>query len=200
MNRLPKEQQEAPDATRTGAVLPGPAATPPVPKGSYELRILQSIRRIIRAVEIHSRKLTQDHDITGPQLGCLLALAEEGPLTTTQLARKVYLSPSTIVGIVDRLESKALVTRQRGSQDRRQVRIGVTEAGEALVASAPSPLQETLAESLKGLPELEQVSITLALEKLVDMMEARRIEASPVLETGPIAPLSSGEPGPPEGF
>lgn len=164
-----------------GEVILGPGVTPPVPKSSYELRILQSIRRIIRAVEIHSHKLAQEHEITGPQLGCLLALAKGGPLTITQLARMVYQSPSTVVGIVDRLADKGLAVRQRGSKDRRLVQVCVTEAGEVLIANAPSPLQATLAESLKNLPELEQVSITLALEKVVDMMEARKIEAPPVL-------------------
>ncbi|PLX86711.1 MAG: MarR family transcriptional regulator [Desulfuromonas sp.] len=174
------------DRSQKIKVLPGPGNTPQVPKGSYELRVLQSLRRIIRAVEIHSKKLAQNHKITGPQLGCLSAVHDSGPLTTTKLAQAVYLSPSTIVGIIDRLEEKGLVIRQRDSKDRRQVQICLTENGERLVKSTPSSLQDTLADALKCLPELEQVSITLALEKVVDLMEARKIEASPVLETGPL--------------
>lgn len=180
-NKIPTPQEH-------GEVISGPGVSPPVPKDSYELRILQSIRRIIRSVEIHSHKLVQDHDITGPQLGCLLTLAKDGPLTITQLARTVYQSPSTVVGIVDRLEDKGLAVRQRGNKDRRQVQVCMTEAGNALIANTPSPLQKTLEESLKNLPELEQVSITLALEKVVDMMEARKIEASPILAIGPLSP------------
>ncbi|MBN2429723.1 MAG: MarR family transcriptional regulator [Deltaproteobacteria bacterium] len=157
-----------------------------IPKNSYELRIIQSLRRIIRAIEIHSRKLAQKHQITGPQLGCLLALLEEGPLLGTHLAKKVYLSPSTVVGIIDRLEEKGLVARERSPSDRRQVQVSISEAGRQIAANAPSPLQDRLSEALKNLPELEQVSITLALEKVVDLMEAGRIDASPVLETGPI--------------
>ncbi len=183
----------------SGAADSGPAQKPPhdslgrgsdspqIPKTSYELRIFQSLRRIIRAIEIHSQKLAQTHQITGPQLGCILAIGENGSLTTTKLAQTVFLSPSTVVGIVDRLEKKGLVARTRGLQDRRQVQIGLTESGKLLAQSAPSPLQDTLADALKGLPELEQVSITLALEKVVDLMEAGRIEAAPVLETGPLS-------------
>lgn len=174
-------------------ILSGPTETPAVPVDSYELRVLQSLRRIIRAVEIHSKKLAHSHKITGPQLGCLAAIKESGPLTATKLAQTIYLSPSTIVGIVDRLEEKGLVVRQRGSKDRRQVQICLTEAGEQLLDRAPSALQDTLAEALKSLPELEQVSITLALEKIVDLMEAGKIEASPVLETGSLASSSSAD-------
>lgn len=159
---------------------------PPIPTGSYELRILQSLRRIIRAIESHSQSLSQQHQVTGPQLACLLALRGEG-LTTTKLAQTVFLSPSTVVGIVDRLEDKALVSRQRGRQDRRQVLISLTEAGLQLTENAPSPLQQTLAAGLSRLSEPEQVGITQALEKVVELMNARHIDAAPVLETGPIA-------------
>lgn len=161
---------------------------PPIPAGSYELRIMQSLRRIIRAIETHSQTLNQQHQVTGPQLACLLAVSAQGALTTTKLAQTVFLSPSTVVGIVDRLEEKGLVHRERGRADRRQVLITLTETGVLLAKSAPSPLQQTLAAGLKQLPELEQVSITLALEKVVELMNARGIDAAPVLETGPIAP------------
>lgn len=194
MSKAPHSQTDRP--SREGAAAES-SKTPAIPKGSYELRVLQSLRRIIRAVEIHSRKLSQQHSITGPQLGCLLLLQECGPLTTTGLAKKVYLSPSTVVGIVDRLEEKGLVTRSRSSSDRRLVQIGVTEAGARLAEQAPSPLQDTLAEAFKTLPELEQVSITLALEKVVDLMEAGKIDASPVLETGTLAD-PSGQQEPPD--
>jgi DNA-binding MarR family transcriptional regulator len=161
---------------------------PQIPIQRYELRVLQALRRIIRAVDIHSHKLTTRHKITGPQLGCLLAIKESGPVTSAKLAQKVYLSPSTIVGIIDRLEEKKLVQRNRDSKDRRLIHICITEAGEELIAAAPSLLQDTLVDALVGLPESEQISITLTLEKLVDLMEAGHIGAAPILETGPIPP------------
>ncbi len=161
---------------------------PEIPKASYDLRILQALRRIIRAVDIHSHKLSTQHKITGPQLACLMIVDGEGPLTSSNLAKKVYLSPSTLVGIIDRLEEKQLVERNRSSVDRRQVHISVTAQGKKLIADAPSLLQDTLANALTELPEIEQVSITLALEKLVDLMEARHIGASPLLETGSLTP------------
>ena len=161
---------------------------PQIPTQSYELRILRALRRIIRAVDIHSHKLTSRYKITGPQLGCLLALMESGPITGAKLAQKVYLSPSTLVGIIDRLEEKKLVERHRDSKDRRLIHICITPAGKALVSAAPSLLQDTLVNALVELPESEQVSITMALEKLVDLMEAGHIGAAPVLETGPLTP------------
>ncbi len=158
--------------------------SPPIPEKSYELRVFQSLRRIIRAIELHSRKLATDYGITSPQLLCLLALREEAPLTIKKLAQSAYLSASTVVGIVDRLEEKGLVTRIRSASDRRAVQVSVTGKGRTLLASAPSPIQESLAQALGGLPEKEKITIALALEKVVDLMEARDIDAAPVLETG----------------
>ncbi len=164
--------------------LPPSDQKPAIPRESYELRILQSLRRIIRAVDIHSNKLANLHNITGPQLWCLLAVREHGPLTSKNLSKEVYLSPSTVVGIIDRLEKKALIVRDRNIQDRRQVYISITSKGEKLVTDTPSLLQDTFARALLALPEAEQISITMALEKLTELMEAQQIEAAPILETG----------------
>jgi DNA-binding MarR family transcriptional regulator len=157
------------------------------PKTSYDLRILKSLRRIIRAVDLHSHKLSMQYNITGPQLACLLAIDELGPLTASALAKLVYLSPSTMVGILDRLEQKALVIRERSRQDRRVVNIEITADGRRLANSAPSPLQEKISKSLHERPETEQVSITRALENIVILMEADHLDAAPVLETGPVS-------------
>lgn len=206
MNSSPKypEPNPGPPADNAGQASSTPAPTlssltaaPPIPSENYELRILQSLRRIIRAIETHSQSLNQQHQVTGPQLACLLALKGEG-LTITKLAQTVFLSPSTVVGIVDRLIDKGLVSRERGRQDRRQVLVALTEAGTTLIASAPSPLQQTLAAGLRQLPQSEQVGITRALETVVELMNARHIDAAPVLETGPLAPARSRRRTPPQ--
>ena len=69
----------------------------------YDLRILRSIRKMIRAVDIHSRKLYHEYKITTPQLICLHSLQREGPMTLSRLAGEVSLGLSTTNGIVDRL-------------------------------------------------------------------------------------------------
>ena len=151
-----------------------------------DIRILQSLRRIIRAVDIHSRKLKSEHDITGPQLFCLHAIIDGGPLTATAIGKMVHLSPSTVIGILDRLEEKGLIHRQRDSKDRRLVNVTATEQGVEAVRNAPSPLQDSLGESLKRLPQLEQSTIALSLERVVELMEVGHIDAAPILEAGPI--------------
>jgi DNA-binding MarR family transcriptional regulator len=116
-------------------------------------------------------------------LVCLTSIIDHEPTTTTSIARDVYLSPSTVVGILDRLESRGLVTRDRDDEDRRVVNIRATEKGRRLVREAPSVLQDNLSESLRHLPLLEQATIALSLEQVVNLMEAGHLEAAPILET-----------------
>lgn len=148
-----------------------------------DLRILLALRRIMRGVDLYSRKLRAQHSITGPQLVCLLAVAKEGPMTVSALGRSVHLSASTIVGILDRLEAKGFVHRERDKQDRRQVYVSATDAGRAAAKSSPSPLQDKLAEALRDLPEQDQKAISESLERIVDLMGVRDLDASPILDT-----------------
>jgi len=144
-----------------------PAAT----AQQYDLRILRALRRITRSIALHSRQLAAVSHITAPQLMCLRTVIASGPITATAISREIHVSPSTVVGILDRLEDKGLVRRERSREDRRTVFVTATPAGVALAEEAPSPLQKHLAEALNALPELEQATITLSLERIVALME-----------------------------
>src|SRR3546814_3841418 len=103
---------------------------------------------------------------------CLRTVIVNGPLTATAISREIHVSPSTVVGILDRLEDKGLVRRERGREDRRIVFVTATEAGIKLASETPSPLQKKLSDALKALPEPEQAAITMSLERIVDLMES----------------------------
>jgi len=159
---------------------------PEVGLAGYDLRILHSLRRIIRAVDLHSRKLSMQHHITGPQLACLMTISNQGPMTASSLAKEVCLSPSTLVGILDRLEQKELVARTRSHLDRRTVSIETSAKGRDLVSSAPPSLQKKLAAVLQELPDSEQVSIALSLEKIALLLEADSLKTTTLVETDPL--------------
>jgi len=162
----------------------------PISDARYDLLTLQALRRIIRAVDLHSRKLSAQLNITGPQLVCLLSIEEHEPITPSGIARHVHLSPSTVIGILDRLSAKGLIQRERDLQDRRLVQVSLTGHGKELVRNAPSPLQDTLAEAMNELPMSEQARIVESLERVVAMMQVRELDAAPILETGPIAQVA----------
>lgn len=140
---------------------------------SDSIRILQSVRRIAQCVEHHSKRMTVTHSITSPQLVALMAIAQIGPSTLKSIGRAIYLSPSTVVGIVDRLEEKELVVRTRDTRDRRNVYVSVTEAGRALVESAPSALPDGFGSALSALPEDAQDALVVALEQFATLLEVK---------------------------
>ena len=163
-------------------------------KSKYEDTILRKLRRITRAIDLHSRRLATQFGLTGPQLVCLRVLKDQGPLTPSKLAREVALSQGTITGIVDRLFRRGLVTRDRSPTDRRSVTVAITEKGLDMIKKAPSPLQESFAVELRRLPEENQLVIHTILEQIVRMMGAEEVEAAPVLSSGSaVAPASAVE-------
>ena len=163
---------------------------------SYDLEedILVALRRITRAIDLHSRYLANTFGLTGPQLVCLRVLGRYVQLTPGELAKHVSLSQATVTGIVDRLATRQLLTRERSSTDRRQVTVTITAAGRALLADAPSALQEKFAERLTELSSDEQELIRLTLNKIVRMMDGEDIDAAPVLSTDPNAPIDITQP------
>lgn len=167
----------------------------------YDLRILRALRKITRSIALHSRQLAAGSNITAPQLICLRTVIEKGPLTATAISREMHISPSTVVGILDRLEDKELIVRERGREDRRIVFITATPAGKTLASETPSPLQKQLADALNNLPELEQATITLSLERIVRLIDSDSEMATEASDTvSPILEVPVGSVPPESGL
>ncbi|MCB2192142.1 MAG: MarR family transcriptional regulator [Deltaproteobacteria bacterium] len=149
-----------------------------------EENILRSIRRIIRATDLHSRRLASEHQLTTPQLLCLRLLAQERTLTPGTVAKEMYLSQATVTGILDRLEKRGLVERRRDQTDRRKVSLHLTDEGRKAVEQAPLPLQERFASRLEALSDKERDEIDRVLAKVVDLMEAHEMDAAPLIAPG----------------
>lgn len=162
-----------------------------------EDQIVAAIRRIMRAVDLHSRHLAEEHGLTGPQLAILKAASRLGGAASTGvLARAVHLSGPTVTGILDRLAKRGLVERTRSGQDRRSVTITVTPLGKAVLAAAPSLLQDRFRTELERVEDWEQTLILAMLQRIAAMMDAESIDASPVLMQGPMDAATQGEAPP----
>ncbi|MFQ5513496.1 MAG: MarR family winged helix-turn-helix transcriptional regulator [Myxococcota bacterium] len=149
--------------------------------------IVASIRRILRAVDLHSRQLMDEHGITAPQLATLAEAGRLGDATIGAIARAVHLSQPTVSGVIDRLEVRGLVCRERSAQDRRSVVVKMTEKGEKLLAESPSLLQDRFRDELARLEGWERHWLLSALQRIAAMMDAETITAAPVLDAGPIS-------------
>ncbi|MDP6978795.1 MAG: MarR family transcriptional regulator [Myxococcota bacterium] len=161
-----------------------------------EDQIVASIRRVIRAIDLQSRRLQDRHNLTGPQLATLREAERVGQPSISALARAVHLSQPTVSGIVTRLERRGLIARKRSEGDRRSVGIEVTKEGLDVLDEAPSLLQEDFRAELARLEDWERHWMLSALERIASMMDAEHLDAAPILETGPVARPAEESPTP----
>ena len=160
-----------------------------------EDEIVSALRRIVRAIELHSRRLIEECGLTGPQIVVLREAGRLGGASIGALARAVSLGQPTVSGILDRLEAQGLVRRKRSKQDRRAVFVSVTPKGARILAKTPSLLQDRFRSELAKLEPWERTQILALLQRLAAMMDAEALDAAPMLETGTLAaPAMPGEP------
>lgn len=147
-------------------------------------QVLVSLRRIIRATDLHSRKLGKQTGLTTPQLVILVATGNLQEPTVSDVAKAVSLSLATVTTILNRLQSNGLVNRERSQIDRRRVIVTLTDAGRERLVQAPKPLQDSFVDRFSRLDNWEQHQIVAALERVATMMDAEQLDAAPLLATG----------------
>jgi DNA-binding MarR family transcriptional regulator len=147
-------------------------------------QVLRSLRRVIRATDLHSKHLAKTSGLTAPQILLLQAIRKLEGAAIVQLANEVSLSQATVTTILDRLEKKGYTERVRSTVDKRKVHVHLTEHGIEKLRDAPTPLQEHFSRQFNDLQEWEQTMIIAALQRVAYMMDAEHIDASPVLDVG----------------
>ena len=133
----------------------------------------EGVVSVMRTADLLRRRmaaLVEPHGITVQQFNVLRILRGGGPegLPTLEVgARMVEVMPG-ITRLLDRLEAKGLVRRQRCPKDRRQHLCWITRQGLDLLAALDEPVVRHSREALKGLTRDEQS----ALVRLLDQVRA----------------------------
>lgn len=148
--------------------------------------VLVSLRQIMRAIDLHSKKLSKESGLTGPQLILMRSIRELGEVTIRELSNHTNMSQATATTILDRLERNELVKRVRSVQDKRKVHAHLTDKGRQVLSEAPMPLQQSFINKFQTLEEWEQSLLLSSVQRISAMMNAEDIEAAPVLELGSI--------------
>jgi DNA-binding MarR family transcriptional regulator len=147
--------------------------------------ILIKVRKIVRSINLESKKIQKEHGVSIPQVLCLSFLYRSPGFQSTQgeIRKFLNLNSSTASGIIQRLEKKGYIARLPKSADKRVVNITLTSEGERCLSKIPSLLHEQLSEKLQTL-EAEQLQVLeKGLDMLVTMLNLQAVEASPVLTT-----------------
>ena len=145
--------------------------------------VLIQIRKIVRSINLESKKIQKEYGVSIPQVLCLSYLhnAPNFQATQGQVKEFLNLNSSTVSGIINRLEKKGFVARLPKTGDKRVVNIALTSSGDDLINSMPSLLHEQLSKKLNLLDIGDLEMIEQSLDKLVRLLEIQAVEASPLI-------------------
>lgn len=136
---------------------------------AFEVPLFQAMRRLQQAGEVHAKRVARYGGLTPMQLLILRVLADETRLTASALSRRVSLTAATLSGLLDRLEERGLLQRQRDEQDRRRQWLVLAEAGRTLLEEAPPLLPPEFRLRFAALPEWERHALTAALLRVAEL-------------------------------
>jgi MarR family 2-MHQ and catechol resistance regulon transcriptional repressor len=130
---------------------------------------LNTYTKLMRAAESVTSRVNRSmaaFNLTISQFGVLEALYHKGPLCQRDIAAKILKSTGNITLVIDNLEKRGLVRRERGSEDRRYLTIHLSEEGTVLIAQAFARVEAAIVADMATLTEKEQVQLGSLCKKL----------------------------------
>jgi len=141
--------------------------------------IVVKIERLLRHVAViikkRGRDMLSDFEITNPQFNALLVLREHPGITMGEICEKLFLACSTATDLIDRMEKSGYLNRKRDPQDRRVIRLSITEKGKQVIAEVIAARRRYVASILKQLTEEETEQLAESLERLHSIMFSGKV-------------------------
>lgn len=153
---------------------------PPVVAGDHDdlsLAVLRQFRVIFGSVRQHFREVEQQCGVSGSQLWLLHEIARTPGIGVSALAQRLSIHQSTCSQLVDKLEARGLVRKERGREDQRRVGLALAEGAGEMLATAPGPVEGVLPEALEALPDDILRQLNGGLAQLIERL-ARRDDPS----------------------
>jgi DNA-binding MarR family transcriptional regulator len=130
--------------------------------------------RLLQGVgQRQSREFVRKYRITGQQLGALRIVAISPGISLGELSERLFLHISSVSGIVDRLEKRGYVTRERSGEDRRVVHLTVTADGRRVIRRTPLAGMGLLIHSVDRLPAGQIRDLLKGLKLLLNLMKVK---------------------------
>ena len=148
----------------------------------YWREVLVSLRRIIHATDLQSKRVAKFCGLTIPQVMVLNSIDQLGDVTVKRISDEVSLSQATVTTILNRLEDRDLLERVRNPDDKRVVNARLTPAGKKALAASPPLLHESFIQRFERLSKREKAEILESLQTVAGMMDAEDIDAAPILD------------------
>lgn len=148
------------------------AVAPPEPQLGRSLEFLRSIWALDHALHARSKAMAKRTGLTGPQRLALRIIGTSPNISSGELARVLHVHPSTLTGVLQRLETQDLVTRTRDSADGRRALFSLTRAGEKLAVPVEFSVEGAVKRLLRQIdPADAQVAQRLILRLADELLE-----------------------------
>jgi DNA-binding MarR family transcriptional regulator len=133
---------------------------------------LDAFRRIVQALRTSGHNAQRRVGLTGAQLFALQQLGRFPGSSVNELAAHTFTHQSSVSVVVARLADRRLVAKVAARDDRRRLRLVLTEAGRALAHRSPEPAQERLIAGLAALAEADRRTLAASLQAVAQTMAA----------------------------
>jgi DNA-binding MarR family transcriptional regulator len=130
-------------------------------------RVLDSIRRIVRALRLFDREAEKRFGLSGAQLFVLQQLGDGNAISINELAGRTHTHQSSVSVVVQKLVDRKLVRRSPSAKDARRVELSLTQRGRRLLRSAPLAAQDRLITSLANLTKTRRKLLSDLLSELI---------------------------------
>ncbi len=151
---------------------PCPASPEPAPGYAPERSIGLQLRRIVTQLGAAIECRVEPLGLTDAQWKPLVRLLGREHATSSALARECHIDSGGLTRLLDRLEGKGLVRRERAPHDRRVVQVALTDAGRAVAGQLPALLGGTQEQLLLGFDQAEQDALRAYLDRLETNLQA----------------------------
>jgi len=130
--------------------------------------IKQSMRELSVQLSVLNHQVAAHLDLTDIDLDCLDFISREGPLSPSALARRTGLHPATMTGILDRLEQRGWIARDRDPSDRRAVVVRANRTRNAEIMRLYSGMNTSMDRICAGYGETELELVADFLRRTAD--------------------------------
>jgi DNA-binding MarR family transcriptional regulator len=117
------------------------------------LLFMQRLWDLVHALEVRSKRMAKVLGVTGPQRLVIRVLGKSPQATARELAETLGIDPSTLTGILRRLEQQGMIVRRVDASDRRRTRFQLTAAGHRIDRERKGTVEAAVRRALGRSPE-----------------------------------------------
>lgn len=152
-------------------------AAKPAQKLGEPLDFLRTIWALDHQLQTASRRMESQLGVTGPQRFVLRIVHLHPGITPGEVAKTLHVHPSTLTGVLQRLEKRRLLNRKSDAGDARRVHLQLTDAGSKVAAHTTGTIEDAVRVALQKVPKARVEHARSLLEGLTTTLETLKVPA-----------------------